>query len=110
MNKIRVRLVGTVAAVLLAFACLVPSTASAARYAVNPTMCNPVYVWSGPPTVGGAHNTYNPGRYIVGALWAPQTFAQLDRAYGSWLPGFAYGAVNAYGFVYTYCFAPWQPV
>lgn len=100
---------GVVVSAVLACAFIVPSTANAARFPVNPNMCNPVYVWSGTPTAGG-HNTYNPGRYIIGALWAPQTFAMLGPPMGSWMYGFAYGAVNAHGYVYSYCFAPWQPV
>lgn len=73
--------------------------ANAARWGVS---CSPTYVWSG----AGPWNTYRPGHYIVGALWPPQTFENMSYQIDGSHYGFAFGAVNRYGWVAASCLVP----
>lgn len=66
------------------------------------TQCSPTYVWSnwsyGTNTSGGG--------YVVGALWPPQTFEWTTGGpVASWVYGFAFGAVNRYGWAHLGCLA-----
>lgn len=86
----------------LSIALMSVSAAPAAAYPRLTATCGPTYVWSG--AAYGAHNTWNPGNYIVGALWPPQTFDLDGRVWGvTMLSGFAFGAVNRFGYVYYGC-------
>ncbi|UUY03459.1 hypothetical protein LRS13_22765 [Svornostia abyssi] len=95
MIKLRA-LVLTLLCVLAVSAAAAPP-ASAKRLAV---WCGSTYVWSGHP--------YVPNNWVVGALYAGQTFDVMSGTNQGYAWGFAYGHVNRYGWVETRCLNPFS--